>query len=196
MGRVEKIRKGTSLRKRIIDTLECKYKLSERGTVSVSTFLKRKIKAASTKIRWYIEKCVKTKQNNLFRNNQSQLYKELTGITKGDTNQVPKAAESREFSSNIWSQPQEHNRKAACLDSVKERMQRVKRQKKVDVQLEDIEAGIRRMANWKALGPDGFRGFRFKKFLSLPTTLTTALQNCLYSREVPAWMVKGRTMLV
>ena len=52
------------------------------------------------------------------------------------------------------------------------------------------------MANWKAPGPDGVRGFWFKKFSSLHDVLVDALQECVVRGEVPTWMVKGRTVLI
>ena len=97
-------------------------RVEDRGMTSVTTFLKGKVQSASTKIRWHAEKEIKTQQNHLFRNNQSQLYKELGGVTRSDVNQVPQAVESREFWSSIWSQKQEHNRETAWLDGVRERM--------------------------------------------------------------------------
>ena len=59
-----------------------------------------------------------------------------------------------------------------------------------------MKAGIRKMANWKAPGPDGVRGFWFKRFPSLHASLTVALGLCLDSGEVPDWLVKGRTVLI
>ena len=60
------------------------------------------------------------RQNNLFRNNQSQLYRELGG-TKGSRlggDTAPVAAESRRFWSEIWSVKKEYNREASWIDSV------------------------------------------------------------------------------
>ena len=64
------------------------------------------------------------------------------------------------------------------------------------MQLDDVQAGIRKMANWKAPGPDGVRGFWFKKFLSLQVLLTAALQDCIDKGTVPNWMTEGRTVLI
>ena len=72
----------------------------------------------------------------------------------------------------------------------------VEQQQEVTVQLHDVKAGIRRMANWKAPGPDGIRGFWFKKFLSLYELIAASLQQCVATGVIPAWMVKGRTVLI
>ena len=54
---------------------------------------------------------------------------------------------------------------------------RVEQQQEVTVHLDDVKAGIRKMANWKAPGPDGVRGFWFKKFLSLHEPIATSLHS-------------------
>ena len=138
----------------------------------------------------------RTRQNNLFKNNQSQLYKELGGTSNGGSNQVPDAGEAREFWERIWSVEKTHNGDASWLDEVRKTFDGVGQQEQVVLQVEDVKAGIRKMANWKAPGPDGVRGFWFKKFPSLHAPLTAALQACLDSGEVPPWMVKGRTVLI
>ena len=53
------------------------YGLMEKGTLSVREFLKSKIHSGSTKIRRFLEKGIQFHQNNLFKINQSQLYKQL-----------------------------------------------------------------------------------------------------------------------
>lgn len=196
LSQVEEIRKGTVVRNELRKELDRRYQLTERGAATVSTFLKNKIRAGSTKIRWFVEKKVARRQNNLFRNNQSQLYKELGGDGLGNTNENPDATESLEFWKKIWSAETEHDKDASWLDDVKERMAGVPAMEDVAISLEDVKAGIRRMTNWKAPGPDGVRGFWFKKFSSLHQAITDGLQEVIAGGVVPAWMVKGRTVLI
>ena len=66
----------------------------------------------------------------------------------------------------------------------------------VRIQVWVLVPGPRRMANWKAPGPDGVRGFWFKRLPSLHSALRDALQECVGGGAVPAWMVKGRTVLI
>ena len=89
-----------------------------------------------------------------------------------------------------------HDWSASWLGDVRENFGGVVGQEEVVVQLDDVKAGIGKMANWKAPGPDGVRGFWFKRFPSLHLSLTVALQDCLDSGEVLEWMVKGRTVLI
>lgn len=197
LSQVEEIRKGVNVGPKVKDGLNRRYQLVDRGAVSVSTFLKNKIQAGSTKIRWVEEKKVGRRQNNLFRNNQSQLYKELGGDAKCRPNETPDAAESRDFWKSIWSVAEEHEKGAGWLEDIRSKMEEeVVAQDNVVISVEDVKAGIRRMTNWKAPGSDGVRGFWFKRFTSLHEVLTEALRGCLKRGEVPSWMVKGRTVLI
>ncbi len=65
---------GKELNKKARDGLNKKYGLVEKGTLSVSTFLSSKIQSGISEIRSYLERGVQFHQNNLFQNNQSQLY--------------------------------------------------------------------------------------------------------------------------
>ena len=134
------------------------------------------------------------RQNNLFRNNQKQLYKELSGDAKSVTDEPPDAAESRKFWSEIWSVDVEHERDASWLRQIKTDLEGVERMTDIVVDIEDVKKGIRRMLNWKTPGPDMVRGFWFKKFHSLHVVLTSALKDCVEHGGVPEWMVKGRTV--
>ena len=82
------------------------------------------------------------------------------------------------------------------MDGVRESFVGVERQEEVTVSLENVKAGIRKMANWKAPGPDWVRGYWFKRFPSLHTSIAAALQDCVSYGVVPEWMVKGRTVLI
>ena len=62
----------------------------------MATLLKQKINSGSTKIWWYVNSCMKVRQNNLFKNNRSQLYKELGGRAK--LGQAPNGEEQRQQS--------------------------------------------------------------------------------------------------
>ena len=71
-----------------------------------------------------------------------------------------------------------------------------RRHEKVVMQLHDARMGIRKMANWKAPGPDGVGGFWLKKFPSLQALLTVGFHKFLESGAVLAWLVKERTVLI
>ena len=64
--------------------LEKVYGLGEKGTLYVIEFLKGKIHAGSCKVKNYLKRNLQYHQNNLFRNDQKQLYKELSGTVQAD----------------------------------------------------------------------------------------------------------------
>lgn len=196
LARVEEMRKGTTLGRKVLDRLKRKYQVVEKGTVAVAALLKGKIQSGKTKIRWYVNNCTKVRQNNLFKNNQSQLYKELGGRARSGPTEAPNAGEATRFWSEIWSVEKKHNEDASWLGDVRDKMHGVEKQCEVKINIGDVETGIRKMANWKAPGPDGVRGFWFKRFSSLHGIITESLQGCLDSGQVPEWMVKGRTVLI
>ena len=59
-----------------------------------------------------------------------------------------------------------------------------------------VKAGIRRLSNWKAPGPDGATGFWFKKITALQNAMALGLDDCLKTGNVPDWMVKKSTVLI
>ena len=196
LSKVEEVRKGSNVGEKVRKVLDRRYELTERGAASVSTFLKGKIQAGSTKIRWFVEKKVARRQNGLFQSNQKQLYKELGGGVNGNTNEVPDATKSREFWEKIWSVETEHEKDAVWLGEVRKSLEHVEAMEDVEITVDDVLHVIRRMANWKAAGPDGVQGFWFKKLTSLHVVLTDALRECVESGVVPEWMTKGRTVLI
>ena len=124
------------------------------------------------------------------------MYKELGNSAGPSNNAPPNAEEAKEFWSKIWSVNKEHDKRASWLHSVKQEIKGVEQQRNVVLDGKDVKVGIQKMANWKAPGPDGVRGFWFKKFGSLHKAITSSLQACLEGGVVPEWMVKGRTVLI
>lgn len=80
-----------------------------------------KIKAGSVKLKHFAEKTLQHCHNTLFKTNQSQVYKELSGVTRSD-NPSPDAKEARAFWSGIWSNQHLHNSEAEWLKDVKEEL--------------------------------------------------------------------------
>jgi len=75
-------------------------------------------------------------------------------------------------------------------------MSYIERQDNIEITKEDVEKYTRKMASWKAPGPDGVQGFWFKRLGSLHKRISKHLQNCLIESKVPDWMVKGKTVLI
>ena len=195
LGRVNEIKKGVKLKEKILRELERRYQVREKGTTSVTSFMKNKIQVAATKIRNFAKTSMTSRQNKIFQTNQSYLYKELAGQTH-QKNEAPNAGEAREFWSDIWNKEVKHNSETTWLKDVEHAWSEIDLQSDVELSLKDVKLGISRMKNWKAPGPDGVRGFWFKKFTSVHPAITKVLEKCLVEGTVPEWMVKGRTVLI
>ena len=137
------------------------------------------------------------RQNKLFSCNQKLLYKELGG-KKETLNEAPDKEETRRFWEGIWSEKGNYNRNANWISDFQDYVEEIEvdQMKEVDIGISDVVTRIKKMANWKAPGPDGVRGFWFKQFSSVHGNLAEALARCIQSGEVPDWMVKGRTVLI
>ena len=200
LGRISELSKGVNLKSKVIAELNRRYKLSERGSRSVVVFLENKIRAASTKISFYVDSKLTEYQNKLFKTNQSLLYKQLGG--KSDRNasfKSPDPEQAKAFWQGIWSQESSFQAKNSWLGDYESHLsseRNILPQDNVSICEDDIRVGLKRMSNWKAPGPDGVRGFWFKKFSSLHPFLCKSLQRCLAEGDVPGWMTKGRTVLI
>ena len=84
-----------------------------------------------------LEKGIQFHQNNLFKNSQSQLYKELGGAETDRNNHSPDAREATRFWCGIWSEPGRHEKDAEWLERVKRWPGGVVEQREVRVMTED-----------------------------------------------------------
>ena len=85
------------MKEKVKKELDRRYGLVEKGALAVCTLLKGKIRSGTGKIQKFVGKGIAYRQKNLFRNNQSRLYKELGGTanTGGEAN--PNADGDSEF---------------------------------------------------------------------------------------------------
>ena len=157
------MKKSGKLNDEAMEKLDKKYNVLEKGYLLVSMFLKNKIQTGNIKIKNFENKMQQQWHNQLFKNNQSQLYKELSGSIS-QVNPPPNAAEAVTFWENIWSREKEHNREASWLNEARRTMGVCGQQEGVVVTEEDVVNRVKRSSNWKAAGPDGVRAFWFKIF--------------------------------
>ena len=160
LGRLNEFKNGVSLKSRIMNELNRRYDVTNRDIRAVWVFLENKIKTAATKIKFFKESKVTLHQNKLFESNPSYLYKELGG-KKNHCVKPPDANQTKEFWSSLWSQRSDFNHEATWLKDFEEshKIQDIVPQKDIVIDECDVRNGIKRMANWKAPGPDGVRGF-------------------------------------
>ena len=108
----------------------------------------------------------------------------------------PNANEAKRFWSNIWDNQKEHYREIRWLKELKEELYNIEQQEDLTIYGEKLKVVLRKLANWKAPGPDGVHGFWYKRCLSLHAQLAIKLNECLVAGEVPDWMTKVRTFLI
>ena len=153
------MRKSRKLNDEAIKKLDKKYNLLEKGRLLVSTFLKNKIHTGSIKIKKFKNKVQQQQRyNQLLKNNQSQLYRELSGSINQE-NPPPNAAEGVTFWGNICSREKEHNRETSWLNEVRMTMGGCRQQEDVVLTEKDVVNCVKRSSSWKAGDPDGFRVF-------------------------------------
>ena len=104
------------------------------------------------------------RHNQLFKNNQLQLYKELSGSINQE-NPPPNVAEAVTFWENIWSKEKEHNREASWLNEVRTTMGGCAQQENVVVTEDDVVNLVKRSLSWKVVGPNGVRASGSKPLL-------------------------------
>ena len=122
------------------------------------------------------------------------MFRELNGEIPSER-VIPDAEESKTFWGELWGNEKEHNRKAACLEELRRKKRNVK-QDNVTITEEKIRSQSKRMANWKAPGPDGVQGVWLKKLTSLHGRIAEQLDDVLNGRKVvPEWMTLGKTIL-
>ena len=86
------------------ERMDRSYGLSDKGTIHVINFLKQRITTAGAKIRRYNQRNQQYHQNNMFRYDQRQFYKELDGKMDRQS-EAPDPKGSAEFWSKLWSEP-------------------------------------------------------------------------------------------
>ena len=102
---------------------------------------------------------VSIRQNRLFECNQKRLFEELEEIER-NSDAIPDAEECRNFWGGIWEK------------DVKNELGDPKKPGEVKISAPMIKKRLRKMPNWKSLGPDGMQCYLLKKF----TTLLRELQ--------------------
>ena len=132
----EEVLRGVNVKGKVRERLDTLYQLNARGALGVSAFLRSKIQAGSTKVKRYVERSVQFHQNNLFKNDQSNLYKELNG-SRNKNNPAPDAAEATQYWRGIYSERREHVRNAEWLEKVKDKLRDTRRQDNVIVYLQE-----------------------------------------------------------
>ena len=88
-----------------------------------------------------------------------------------------------------------HNKNAKLLKYFKISMNGKPKQEELIINSGKIQNVLSKIPNWKTPGPDGVQRFWLKNFKSMHQWLVKHLAE-RYKRTTPAWMTKGRTVLI
>ena len=197
ISKIEEVKRGKlKLKLKDWQDMNRKYQLEEKGTTQVADVLKQKIRSGSAKIKKYEDRCKQYTQNQMFRNNQKRFYESLEENGNKNPIDMPDPKEATQFWSNIWSEEVTHNEKASWMEEVEKDLSYRVQQANIIISMTDVKAGVGKMANWKAAGPDQVQGFWFKRLVGVRERIVMYLQQCVTDAAVPDWMVTGRTTLI
>ena len=196
IGKLEALKNKTLKNEVAKERLFNKYSIKNKGICYVIEELKQRVDAQSAKIKRYTNRIEQYRQNRLFENNQKLLFEQIEGIERGNE-VIPDANESRTFWKSIWENDVRHNEKAEWIRNVKQEISHdLIPQTDLTITVETLRVQVRKLANWKAPGPDGVQGYWFKNLTSIHPLLGALLNDCLNSGETPDWLTRGTTVLI
>ena len=196
LSRLERLASGELKNRGKKEDIKKKYNLQKEDIKTVIETIKQRITANATKLGRYEARNEQYMQNRMFRINQKKLFERLE---KGDGQQEeikPNKEEALEFWGNIWEKPVEHNPNAKWIKKVEEEIGPQMKQDNICITERKLKKQIQKMSNWTAPGPDGLQGFWLKAFTRCHQRIVIQLQSCLSSTETPAWLTKGKTVLI
>ena len=97
------------------------------------------------------------------------------------------------FWCSIWANEAEHNRQAEWLNNVKENLNHEKQQNLM-IDKQKIAQQSKKIANWRAPGPDGVQGYWFKNLSACHQRIADQLNEILKG-DISEWMTYHRTVL-
>lgn len=194
LSRLERLKSGELQNTTVREGLERRYYLKKKGVTVVIEELKQRILAKTAKVKRYQERVDQYRQNRMFRTNQKRLF-EMLETDENDDTTIPDEEESKNFWSNIWDNPVNHNANAEWLKGLERKLTGVNQQSNFVINVEGINKQLKKTANWKAPGLDGLQGYWLKN-ISCRERLAIQLQDCIDNNDIPAWFTKGRTVLI
>lgn len=103
----------------------------------------------------------------------------------------------KEYWSNIWSVPKEHNSRASWIRAAKEEYQNLEEMNAVSISEEDIKTVTGKMKNWTSPGIDGIHNYWWKAYTSSHKVLAGFIQEALKNPHIiPAYFTHGITHML
>ena len=193
LGQLNRLKRNELRNESTITKLKRKYYIDEKGISTVQEEVQQRLVAIGAKLERYDNRTSQYRQNRLFESNQKKLFDELDGM--GREIIVPDAEESTQFWSNIWDNPVKHKENPEWLKIVEEELVGLGVQEDIHIEIEKLKKQIRKIPKWKSPGPDGVQGYWIKNLTNLHGRIALQLDTCLQDKNVPLWMVTGKTVL-
>ena len=196
LRRINNLIQQKKIKKKHQDFLQRKYKMKHKSLQTVREEIKQRIAAKTGKIKRYQQRINQFQQNRLFVNNEGKFYQNLNAEKEYQDSEAPEANDAINFWSDIWGKEAHHNKEAEWLENFRCEVRDIDQQSNITITHKEVKAMLKNFPNWKAPGPDGVQGYWLKNFVSLHSKLAEHLNLCLETGETPAWMTKGRTVLI
>lgn len=89
-----------------------------------------------------------------------------------------------------------HHEKASWLEDIKQEIRTTETQEVIIIIVGDIINGVKNMANCKAAAADLVQDCWFKKLPPINIRWQEYQEDCVCQRNIPEWIVTGRTVLI
>lgn len=183
---------------RIPRQLWSKYQLDTHGIPEAAEKAKQRLIATNHKLQRYDARNEQQKINKTFRENPRQAY-QLICKKRIDAPKLSQCEKEniKKYWTQLWSSPIKHDDNTVWLKEITQKHSQRTPQLNVNITEQDVYMKLRRMANWKATGPDRVHAFWLKNFSTLHNKMAESLNMLLDNTEdIPAWLVRGRTQLI
>lgn len=173
-----------------------KIKANKSNLIEVHEKINQRIKATAAKIKRYKERVNQYRQNKLFCEDPSRLFKELNGENKGpELTITPEESISiKAFWDNIWNTPANYNKNASWIEEQNSTPDN--KQNEIVLNENLLHGQLKQMQNWKSPGPDFIHNFWLKKLSAIHGRLLRHLQSALDNGTTPPFLTAGRTTLL
>ncbi|XP_028158192.1 uncharacterized protein LOC114351251 [Ostrinia furnacalis] len=193
--------------KKIMDQYKI-HSVHEEPNTQITQFidtLKQKLTVITSRIKRYRACTLRKTQNTQFHYNEKNFYRNLkTSTTNNASNNeqtsnfnIPAPDTLRNFWSEIWEEPKDHNDKAEWIEAEYERNEHIQPMPFEFIPIDTFQDVIRRLHNWKAPGSDKIHNFWYKKLTFIHPFLHNHLNEYIKNPEtIPDYIMTGTTYMI
>ena len=181
-------------------TVMKRYRVNgDKDSINKAIFiLKNKISAVAIKLRRYVTQEKSKKQNETFKKDRKQFYRDIEPNEKNNIPSPPSESDLREFWGNkIFGVSDLYNPNADWIPEWRKKYDDVPVQQWSGINEHDFLCQLNRQMNWKAPGIDLLPNYWLKTITTIHPLMTSALDELMKNPDsLPQWVVTGRTTLL